>query len=232
MRDLSGLIPRISVAFISQMVDFVVHIDHHLDQIIQTYGSGTYLLLFVIVFCETGFVVTPFLPGDSLLFAVGAFAARGSLDLTTSLLVLTIAGILGDSVNYWIGARVGPAVFQKKESRFFNPAHLERAHRFYEKYGGKTIVLARFLPILRTFAPFVAGIGRMSYTKFLAYNVIGAAVWVGLFVLAGFFFGNIPIVRDNFSIVILAIIAISLLPIAIELLKSRSRGRTAQPPVA
>ena len=221
MRDLSGLIPRISVAFISQMVDFVVHIDHHLDQIIQTYGSGTYLLLFVIVFCETGFVVTPFLPGDSLLFAVGAFAARGSLDLTTSLLVLTIAGILGDSVNYWIGARVGPAVFQKKESRFFNPAHLERAHRFYEKYGGKTIVLARFLPILRTFAPFVAGIGRMSYTKFLAYNVIGAAVWVGLFVLAGFFFGNIPIVRDNFSIVILVIILLSIVPVVSEFIRHR-----------
>jgi membrane-associated protein len=209
------------VELISQMVDLVLHIDHHLDQIISTYGTWTYLLLFVIVFCETGLVVTPFLPGDSLLFAVGAFAARGSLDLTTSLLVLAVAGILGDSVNYWIGARVGPAVFHKKESRFFDPAHLERAHRFYEKYGGKTIVLARFLPILRTFAPFVAGIGRMSYPKFLAYNVAGAAVWVGLFVLAGYFFGNIPIVRDNFSIVILAIIAVSVVPVVTEFIRHR-----------
>jgi len=215
------------VDFISQMVDFVVHIDHHLDQIIRTYGGWTYLLLFGIVFCETGLVVTPFLPGDSLLFAVGAFAARGSLDLTTSLLVLAIAGILGDSVNYWIGARVGPAVFHRKESRLFNPAHLERTHRFYEKYGGKTIVLARFLPILRTFAPFVAGIGRMSYAKFLAYNVIGAAVWVGLFVLAGYFFGNIPIVRDNFSLVILAIIVLSVVPVVSELIRHRGRSTAA-----
>ncbi|MGH7731682.1 MAG: DedA family protein [Candidatus Eiseniibacteriota bacterium] len=209
--------------FISQMVDFVVHIDHHLDQIIQTYGAWTYLVLFVIVFCETGLVITPFLPGDSLLFAVGAFAARGSLDLTTSLVLLGAAGILGDSVNYGIGARVGPAVFHRKESRLFDPAHLERAHRFYEKYGGKTIVLARFLPILRTFAPFVAGIGRMSYAKFLAYNVIGAAAWVGLFVLAGFFFGNIPFVRDNFSLVILAIIALSVVPVVSELVRHRRR---------
>ncbi len=209
--------------FIPQLVDFVVHIDHHLDQIIQTYGAWTYLFLFVIVFCETGLVVTPFLPGDSLLFAVGAFAARGSLDLTTSLLLLAIAGILGDTVNYWIGARVGPAIFQKKESRFFDPAHLERAHRFYEKYGAKTIVLARFLPILRTFAPFVAGIARMSYPKFLAYNVFGAALWVGLFVLAGYFFGNIPIVRENFSIVILVIILLSIVPVVIEFLRHRRR---------
>jgi len=215
------------VDFISQMVDFVVHIDHHLDQIIRTYGGWTYLLLFGIVFCETGLVVTPFLPGDSLLFAVGAFAARGSLDLTTSLLLLAIAGILGDSVNYWIGARVGPAVFHKKQSRFLDPQHLERAHRFYEKYGGKTIVLARFLPILRTFAPFVAGIGRMTYPKFLAYNVIGAAAWVGLFVLAGYFFGNIPIVRDNFSLVILGIIALSVVPVASELIRHRGRSTAA-----
>ena len=207
--------------FISQMVDFVLHIDHHLDQIITTYGTWTYLLLFGIVFCETGLVVTPFLPGDSLLFAVGAFAARGSLDLTTSLLVLAVAGILGDTVNYWIGARVGPAIFQKKQSRFFDPAHLDRAHRFYEKYGAKTIVLARFLPILRTFAPFVAGIGRMSYPRFLAYNVIGAGVWVGLFVLAGYFFGNIPIVRENFSLVILVIIVLSVVPVVIEFLRHR-----------
>ena len=209
--------------FVPQMVDFVVHIDHHLDQIIQTYGTWTYLLLFVIVFCETGLVVTPFLPGDSLLFAVGAFAARGSLDLTRSLSVLAIASILGDTTNYLIGTRVGPAIFQKKESRFFDPAHLEKAHRFYEKHGAKTIVLARFLPILRTFSPFVAGIGRMRYPKFLVYSVSGGAVWVGLFVLAGYFFGNIPIVRDNFSIVILGIIVLTTLPVISEFIRSRRR---------
>jgi membrane-associated protein len=215
------------VEFLSQMVDFVVHIDHHLDQIIQTYGTWTYLLLFGIVFCETGLVVTPFLPGDSLLFAVGTFAARGSLDLITSLTVLASASIIGDTVNYVIGRRVGPAVFQKKESRLFNPAHLERAHHFYEKYGAKTIVLARFLPILRTFAPFVAGIGRMRYPKFLAFSVAGSATWVGLFVLAGYFFGNIPIVRDHFSIVIMVIIAMSVVPVVSEFIRHRGRSTAA-----
>jgi membrane-associated protein len=211
------------VEFFTQMVDFVLHIDHHLDQIISTYGTTTYLILFAIIFCETGLVVTPFLPGDSLLFAVGAFAGRGSLDLMTSLLVLGGASILGDTVNYVIGSRVGPAIFQKKESRFFDPAHLERAHRFYEKYGAKTVILARFLPILRTFAPFVAGIGRMGYPRFLAYSVAGSAAWVGLFVLAGYFFGNIPIVRDNFSIVIMIIIVLSIIPVVRELIQHRRR---------
>jgi len=209
------------------MVDFVLHIDHHLDQIIQTYGTWTYLLLFGIVFCETGLVVTPFLPGDSLLFAVGTFAARGSLDLVTSLTVLASASIIGDTVNYVIGRRVGPAVFQKKESRLFNPAHLVRAHHFYEKYGAKTIVLARFLPILRTFAPFVAGIGRMRYPKFLAFSVAGSATWVGLFVLGGYFFGNIPIVRDHFSIVIMVIIAMSVVPVVSEFIRHRGRSTAA-----
>jgi len=215
------------VEFFSQMVDFVLHIDHHLDQIIRTYGTWTYLLLFGIVFCETGLVVTPFLPGDSLLFAVGTFAARGSLDLITSLTVLASASIIGDTVNYVIGRRVGPAVFQKKESRLFNPAHLVRAHHFYEKYGAKTIVLARFLPILRTFAPFVAGIGRMRYPKFLAFSVAGSATWVGLFVLAGYFFGNIPIVRDHFSIVIMVIIAMSVVPVVSEFIRHRGRSTAA-----
>jgi len=211
------------VEFVSQFVDFILHIDHHLDQIISTYGTTTYLILFAIIFCETGLVVTPFLPGDSLLFAVGAFAGRGSLDLVTSLLVLASASIIGDTVNYVIGSRVGPAVFQKKESRFFDPRHLERAHRFYDKYGAKTIILARFLPILRTFAPFVAGIGRMRYAKFLAYSVTGSAAWVGLFVVAGYCFGNIPIVRDNFSIVIMVIIVLSIVPVVRELLQHRRR---------
>ena len=213
-----------------RMIDFVVHIDHHLDQIIQSYGAASYLLLFVIVFCETGLVVTPFLPGDSLLFAVGALAARGSLDPTLSLIVLAAAAVLGNMVNYWIGARMGPAVFHQKGSRFFNPAHLEKTHRFYEKYGGKTIVLTRFLPILRTFAPFVAGIGRMSYPRFFAYNLLGGLLWVAVFVLAGYFFGNIPVVRDNFSLVILAILTLSILPIVIEVIRHRLRRDPSEDP--
>ncbi|HKQ57343.1 MAG TPA: DedA family protein [Candidatus Eisenbacteria bacterium] len=208
---------------VTRLVDFILHIDHHLDQIIQTYGTGTYFLLFAIVFCETGLVVTPFLPGDSLLFAVGAFAARGSLELIQALLVLMSASILGDSTNYLIGSRVGPAVFHKRGSRWLNPAHLERTHRFYEKHGAKTVILARFLPIVRTFAPFVAGIGRMSYPRFLAYSVAGSVLWVGLFVLAGYFFGNIPVVRDNFSLVVMAIIALSVMPVVVELIRHRMR---------
>jgi len=213
------------VRLVHQLLDIALHIDQQLDRIIQTYGTGTYLLLFVIVFCETGLVVTPFLPGDSLLFAVGAFSARGSLDLGTSLLLLMLASICGDSTNYLIGTRVGPAVFQKQDSRWFNPAHLARAHRFYQTYGAKTIIMARFLPILRTFAPFVAGIGRMGYPRFLAYSVVGALSWVGLFVLAGYFFGNIPIVRDNFSMVIMAIIVISVLPAVSHLIRHRRVAR-------
>jgi len=206
---------------ITRFVDLLLHVDRYLDQIIQNYGPGTYFLLFMVVFCETGLVVTPFLPGDSLLFAVGAFAARGSLDLITCLLLLSAAGILGDSVNYWIGSSVGAKLFHKPGSRFFNQAHLDRTHQFYEKYGNKTIVLARFVPIVRTFAPFVAGIGSMTYAKFFAYNVVGGVLWVGIFVLGGYFFGNIPVVQKNFSLVILAIIVLSVLPIVIEFLKHR-----------
>ncbi|HEY3174238.1 MAG TPA: DedA family protein [Candidatus Polarisedimenticolia bacterium] len=212
------------MSFAARLLDMLLHVDRYLDQIIRDYGTGTYLLLFVVVFCETGLVVTPFLPGDSLLFAVGAFAARGSLDLTTSLILLAAAGILGDTANYWIGARVGPAVFHRPDSRFFKREHLDRTHRFYEKYGSKTIVLARFVPIVRTFAPFVAGIGNMAYARFLAYNVIGGVAWVGLFVLGGYYFGNIEAVRRNFSLVILAIITLSVLPIVIELIRHRRRS--------
>lgn len=214
------------VDFFRQLIDIALHIDHHLDQIIQTYGTGTYLLLFAVVFCETGLVVTPFLPGDSLLFAVGAFCARGSLDLVGSLALLMSASILGDSTNYLIGSRVGPAVFQKTDSRLFNVEYLARAHRFYDRYGAKTIILARFLPILRTFAPFVAGIGRMPYPKFLAYSVLGSICWVGLFVLAGYFFGNIPVVRDNFTLVIMGIIVISVIPAVVHFIQAR-RGHAS-----
>src|SRR5262245_61595018 len=181
---------------IKKFIDLVLHLDRHLDAMIQTFGPWLYVILFLIIFCETGLVVTPILPGDSLLFAVGALSARpDGLNLGLALALLSAAAILGDTVNYWIGAYTGPKVFHKKESRWFNPKHLERTHAFYEKYGGKTIIIARFVPIVRTFAPFVAGIGRMTYSRFLIYNVVGGLLWVGLCTLAGYFFGNLPVVK-------------------------------------
>ncbi len=216
------------MGFIQQLIDLVLHVDTYLDVIIQQYGVLTYLLLFIVVFCETGLVVTPFLPGDSLLFAVGAFAARGSLELPVALLVLGAAAILGDTANYWIGAVVGPKVFHKENVRLLNRKYLERTHEFYERYGGKTIVIARFVPIVRTFAPFVAGIGKMTYGRFLSYNVFGGVLWVLLFVLGGFYFGNIGIVRRNFSLVIVAIVLISVMPGVVEALRQRARARPAE----
>jgi membrane-associated protein len=209
---------------IRQLIDFVLHLDVHLDELIRNYGAWTYGILFFIIFFETGFVVTPFLPGDSLLFAVGTFAARGSFDLYLAMLLLSVAAILGDTVNYWIGWWVGPKVFHQ-ESRFLNRKYLQRTHEFYEKYGGKTIIIARFVPIIRTFAPFVAGIGTMSYGKFIAYNVIGGVGWVVSITLAGYFFGNIPVVKNNFTFVIFAIIFISILPGIIEYIRHHRRGR-------
>ena len=209
--------------FIAKVVDFVLHLDTHLSGLIQTYGFWTYLILFLVIFCETGLVVTPFLPGDSLLFAAGALAASGSLKIGWLFLILAVAAILGDTVNYWIGKIVGPKVFAKEKSRIFKKEYLDRTHRFYEKYGTETIILARFVPIVRTFAPFVAGIGRMSYGKFLSYNIIGGLLWVALFTFGGYFFGNIPFVKKNFSLVILAIILISLVPILWEYLKHRQK---------
>jgi len=202
-------------------VDFFLHLDRHLAEVIQAYGTWTYALLFTIVFLETGLVVTPILPGDSLLFAAGSFAALGALDVSLLFVLLSVAAILGDTVNYAIGHYLGPKVFHYERSRFFNPDHLRKTHRFYEKYGGKTIIIARFVPIVRTFAPFVAGIGRMSYGKFLSYNVFGGVGWVALFVFGGYFFGNIPFVKKNFSLVIIAIILISLIPVVVEILKHR-----------
>jgi len=207
------------------LVDLFLHLDQHLSQIISQYGIWTHLILFLIVFCETGLVVTPFLPGDSLLFAAGTFAALGALDLWLIVILLIGAAIVGDTVNYWVGAYIGPRAF-RGDIRFLRKEYLDRTHAFYEKHGGKTIILARFVPIIRTFAPFVAGVGAMSYSKFITYNVVGAVLWVGLFVLGGYFFGNIPVVRDNFSVVILAIIAISVMPIAVEALRAR-RSRPA-----
>lgn len=209
------------IQLIKLLFEFVMHIDVHLSEIIQSYGTWTYLILFLIIFCETGLVVTPFLPGDSLLFAVGTFAARGDFGLTWILLILTLAAVVGDTVNYWIGDFVGPKIFSKEHVRFLNKEYLERTHEFYEKYGGKTIIIARFVPIIRTFAPFVAGIGSMTYWHFISYNVIGGVVWVAAFILAGYFFGNIPMVKNNFTLVIFAIIVISVLPGIIEFLRQR-----------
>jgi membrane-associated protein len=207
------------------VIDLFLHLDQHLSRVIADYGVWTHLILFVIVFAETGLVVTPFLPGDSLLFAAGTFAALGSLDLWLVVVLLVAAAILGDTVNYWVGAWVGPRAFSGN-IRFLRKDYLDRTHAFYEKHGGKTVILARFVPIIRTFAPFVAGVGAMSYPKFITYNVVGAVLWVGLFVPAGYFFGNIPAVRNNFTLVILAIIALSVLPIALEAIRSR-RSRPA-----
>ncbi len=211
---------------LAQLFDFILHIDRHLSEIIADYGTWTYLILFTIVFIETGLVVFPFLPGDSLLFAAGALAATGSLNVWVVFVLLAAAAILGDTVNYWIGNRVGPRVF-KEDVRFLKRDYLERTQKFYEKHGGKTIFLARFIPIIRTFAPFVAGVGTMRYGKFIGYNVVGGLVWTSGFTFAGYFFGNIPIVRDNFGLVVIAIIVISVLPVVYELLQHRLRPRQA-----
>ena len=201
----------------------VFHLDKHLDFIIKSFGSWTYLLLFGIIFAETGLVVTPFLPGDSLLFVVGAFAAVGSFNIFWVFITLFLAAVLGDTVNYAVGKLIGKKLIAKRSHRLFKREYIEKTHKFFEKYGGKTIILARFVPIVRTFAPFVAGVGVMSYVKFLAYNIIGALLWVGIFVLGGYFFGNFPLIKENFSIVILVIIIVSVLPVAIEFWKHQQQ---------
>lgn len=202
------------------LFDFVLNLDENLRVITENYGTWTYAILFFIIFMETGFVVTPFLPGDSLLFAAGSIAALGSLNPVLLFILLTLAGIIGDTVNYWIGHFVGPRAFSG-DIRFLKKEYLDRTHVFYEKHGGKTIFLARFIPIIRTFAPFVAGIGAMTYWKFITYNVMGAITWVGLFIFGGYFFGNIPLVRNHFEIVIFTIIAISFIPAVVEFLNAR-----------
>ena len=202
-------------------LDLFLHLDRHLSDIIGQYGAWTYGILAVIVFCETGLVVTPLLPGDSLLFAAGSFAALGSLDPVLLNILLFAAVIAGDNVNYWIGRFIGPRAFTS-ESRLFRREYLERTHEFFQRHGGKTVVLARFIPIVRTFSPFVAGIGAMGYPRFLAYSLAGGAAWVSGFVWAGYYFGNLPAVRNNFSFVILGIIAISVAPIALGMLRQRA----------
>lgn len=216
--------------FLSRLLDFVLHLDKHLSSLIQTYGVWTYLILFVIIFLETGLVVTPFLPGDSLLFAAGTFASVKALNLVWLFVILSAAAVLGDTVNYWIGHLLGPKVFHQEKSRLFKKEYLERTHHFYEKYGAETIIIARFVPIIRTFAPFVAGIGRMSYWKFISYNVIGGVAWVALFVCGGYFFGHIPFVKKNFGLVIVGIIIISTIPAAVEFFRHRRAARTQARP--
>jgi membrane-associated protein len=212
------------------LIDLFVHFDRHLAEFVQTYGAWVYALLFVIIFAETGLVVTPILPGDSLLFAAGALAATGSLDIKLLLPLLIAAAVLGDAVNYSVGNAVGPRIFTAIDrtswwQRMLNRDHLEKAHRFFEKYGGKAIVLGRFVPIVRTFVPFVAGAGTMTYSTFAFYNVTGAIIWVGICALGGFAFGNVPIVRDNFTLVALGIVAVSMLPLVIEFIRHRMQAR-------
>jgi len=214
---------------VKKILDIALHLDKYLGAVIQQYGLWSYAILFAVIFIETGFVVMPFLPGDSLLFAAGTFAALGAFKVGWLILALAAAAVIGDTVNYWIGHYLGPKVFSKEKARFFKKEHLDRTHAFYEKHGGKTIIIARFVPIIRSFAPFVAGIGRMSYGRFIAYNVIGGVGWVVLLVGAGYFFGNIPVVKRNFSLAILAIIALSTVPVVTEYLRHK-RQKTASPP--
>lgn len=211
--------------FILNSIDFIVHLDHHINTLIQNYGTWVYLIVFLIIFCETGLVVTPFLPGDSLLFVLGAIAADGPLRAHWLIVLLSAAAVLGDTVNYWIGQILASRVLHHEHIKFVKNEYLARTERFYEKYGSKTIIIARFVPIIRTFAPFLAGVGRMSYKRFLFYNVAGGLLWVFLFIAGGYFFGNLPVVEKNFTLVIFIIIVISILPAVIEFYKSRQNKR-------
>ncbi|MFA6961719.1 MAG: DedA family protein [Opitutaceae bacterium] len=215
------------IDLLKKLLDFVLHIDVHLADIIRDYGVWTYGLLFLIIFAETGLVVLPLLPGDSLLFAAGALAALPESHLSVHLLafLLFVAAVLGDSLNYWIGSKIGPAVFKREDSIWLRKKHLERAHAFFEKYGGRAIILARFVPIVRTFVPFVAGVGAMTYRRFLAFNIIGGFLWIYAFTYLGFFFGNLTVVKKNFGLVIMAIIVVSVLPIIIEGFRAWSEKR-------
>lgn len=217
----------------TQLIDFVLHIDRHLVELIQTYGGWVYGFLFAIVFAETGLVVAPILPGDSLLFAAGALAATGALDIKLTTILLLAAAIAGDAVNYSVGRAIGVRVIERarvdpKVGRWINPAYIAKAHQFFERHGGKAIVLGRFMPIVRTFVPFVAGAAEMSYPSFALYNIVGGIAWVGLCVGAGYLFGNFPLVKDNFSLVAIGIVVVSVLPMVIEVIKHR-RARPSQP---
>ena len=211
---------------ILSLVDFILHVDVHLAEIVREHGAWTYAVLTAIIFCETGLVVTPFLPGDSLLFATGALAATTVLDVWLLFALLTVAAIAGDAVNYWTGSYFGTKLFDGRIP-YLKQEHLDRTHDFYEKYGGKAIVIARFVPIVRTVAPFVAGCGRMTYTRFAFYNVIGALLWIGSMLFGGYLFGNIPIIKENFGLVVIAIIVASLVPLVLQFVRPRA---ASQPP--
>ena len=204
---------------LGNLLDLFLHLDKNLALVISQIGIFTYIFLFLIIFMETGLVITPFLPGDSLLFAAGTLAVSGNLNILLLFMLLALGAILGDTVNYWIGTIIGPKIFEKKRIPFLKKEYLTRTEKFYEKHGGKTIILARFIPIIRTFAPFVAGIGKMSYSKFASFNIIGGIAWVALFLYSGYFFGNLPLIRENFHYAIFGIIFVSILPAAIEYLK-------------
>jgi membrane-associated protein len=212
--------------WMNNFIDIFLHLDKHLNSVTESYGIWCYVIFFGIIFAETGLVVTPFIPGDSLLFALGALAAAGSLNVGWLFIILSVAAILGDSANYAIGKYFGSMILKKEGTWFLKKEHIERTHRFYEKYGSKTIVLARFVPIVRTFAPFVAGIGRMSYLKFFSYNVVGGVLWIAAFIFGGFFFGNIPIIKKNFTITIFVIIFLSILPAVIEVIREKRQRKT------
>jgi membrane-associated protein len=217
------------------ILSWVLHLDKHLNELVSSVGpTWVYVVLFAIIFCETGLVVLPFLPGDSLLFAVGAMCAIEGTELSLTIMIplLIVAAVLGDAINYWIGAMVGPRVFKSESSRWLNVKHLERAQEFYEKYGSKTIIIARFVPIVRTFAPFVAGIGKMNFLRFWLYNIVGGVVWVTAFLVAGYWFGNLEIVKKNFSFVTLGIIALSVVPIALEWNSARKKAAREKSQVA
>lgn len=212
--------------FILQFIDIFLHLDRHLKDLIETYGFLTHFILFAIIFCETGLVVTPFLPGDSLLFAAGAFAAIGGLHLELLFPLLALAAFCGDNLNYFIGSRIGAKAFAM-DSRFFRREYLEKTQAFYAKHGGKTVIIARFIPIIRTFAPFVAGIGAMKYSRFIGFSILGSFLWMSVFLIGGYFFGNIPMVKRNFTLVILAIIVISVMPMVVEYARSRAASTKA-----
>lgn len=212
---------------LTTFIDIVLHLDRHLVWLVQNYGSLVYLILFLIIFCETGLVVTPFLPGDSLLFVAGAIAATGAMEVQWLAALLMLAAFCGDNTNYWIGRYFGPRIFNRADSRLLNRAHLEKTNEFYAKHGGKTIIFARFLPIFRTFAPFVAGIGRMAYPHFVAYSAFGSVFWISFFVFGGYFFGNVPVVKNNLTLFILGIIIISVVPGMIQFMRNWLGNRAA-----
>jgi len=212
---------------ITFLIDFILHIDKHLAELVTSYGSLTYAILFLIVFCETGLVVLPFLPGDSLLFVAGTLSATGAMDVHLLVGLLIAAAIIGDTVNYTIGRKLGLKLFSNPNSKIFRREYLDKTHAFYERHGGKTIILARFVPIVRTFAPFVAGAGEMSYGRFLFFNVVGAVVWVTSFTYLGFFFGNLPVIKSNLSLLIIGIILLSILPGVIEFVRQKRKARVA-----